>query len=740
MTAATGQRPLPRDPLPRAAIEALVSGRHGDPFAVLGPHRLDGDRWIVRVFRPGVGRALLIDAATGEEIAELNRIHRDGLFSAMISRPDCPHYRLRFIEGDHAFEEEDAYRFPPVLGELDNHLFAEGRHLRLYEKLGAHPAMSEGISGTSFAVFAPNASRVSVVGDFNGWDGRRHSMRKRQESGLWEIFLPGIGSGQLYKYELLGPHGELLPLKADPFGFEQEQPPSTASRIHGLPNPSWHDEAWRAGAAGAHDIAAPIAIYEVHLGSWRRGAHNSFLDYDALAATLVPYVKDMGFTHIELLPITEHPFYGSWGYQPIGLFAPTARYGTPEAFTRFVESCHAAGIGLIMDWVPAHFPSDPHGLGRFDGTALYEHQDPRQGFHRDWNTLIYNYGRREVANFLLASALFWLERYHIDGLRVDAVASMLYLDYSRPPGEWIPNIYGGRENIDAVKFIRDMNTEIYAADPGAVTLAEESTAWPRVSHPVHLGGLGFGYKWNMGWMHDTLDYMSRDPIHRRYHHDRLTFGLLYAFSENFILPLSHDEVVHGKRSILGRMPGDRWQRFANLRAYYAFMWCHPGKKLIFMGGEFGQEQEWAHEHSLDWHLIADPMHRSVQDLVRELNRLYRSTPALHRLDSSPDGFSWVDANDADNSVLSFLRFAPSSPPVLVVCNFTPVVREGYRVGVPVGGYWRERINTDAACYGGSNVGNAGGLVAEGTSCHNRPFSLRLTLPPLATLIFEHVAG
>jgi 1,4-alpha-glucan branching enzyme len=599
--------------------------------------------------------------------------------------------------------------------------------------------VSEGLAGTSFAVFAPNASRVSVVGDFNGWDGRRHPMRKRQESGLWEIFLPALDRGVLYKYELLGPHGELLPLKADPFGFEQELPPSTASRIHGLPSHSWSDEDWRAAAAAAHDITSPISIYEVHLGSWRRGAYNTFLDYDALAETLVPYVKDMGFTHVELLPVTEHPFYGSWGYQPIGLFAPTARHGSPQAFARFVEACHRAGIGVIMDWVPAHFPADPHGLGRFDGTSLYEHQDPRQGFHRDWNTLIYNFGRREVANFLLASALFWLERYHIDGLRVDAVASMLYLDYSRPPGEWVPNIHGGRENIDAVRFLREMNSEVYAADPGAMTIAEESTAWPRVSHPVHLGGLGFGYKWNMGWMHDTLDYMSRDPIHRRYHHDRLTFGLLYAFSENFILPLSHDEVVHGKRSILGRMPGDRWQRFANLRAYYAFMWCHPGKKLIFMGSEFGQENEWAHEHSLDWHLLADPLHRSVQDLVRDLNWLYRSTPALHRLDTSPDGFSWVDANDGDNSVLSFLRFAPDQPAVLVVCNFTPVVRRDYRVGVPAGGYWRERINTDAAVYGGSNVGNAGGVVSEGTSCHNRPFSLRLTLPPLATLIFEHVA-
>jgi 1,4-alpha-glucan branching enzyme len=739
VTAASGRRALSRDPLSQGTIDALVSGRHGDPFAVLGPHRVDKG-FVVRVFRPGVARAMLVDSASGEELAELERIHREGLFSAILpDRSERPHYRLRLIEGDHVFEEEDPYRFPPVLGDVDNYLFAEGRHLRLYEKLGAHPATSEGIAGTSFAVFAPNASRVSVVGDFNGWDGRRHPMRKRQESGLWEIFLPALDSGALYKYELLGPQGELLPLKADPFGFAQELPPSTASRIHGLPSHSWQDADWRARAAGAHDIAAPISIYEVHLGSWRRGAYDSFLDYDALAETLVPYVKDMGFTHVELLPVTEHPFYGSWGYQPIGLFAPTARHGTPEAFARFVEACHRSGIGVIMDWVPAHFPSDPHGLGRFDGTALYEHQDPRQGFHRDWNTLIYNFGRREVANFLLASALFWLERYHIDGLRVDAVASMLYLDYSRPPGEWVPNIHGGRENIDAVRFLREMNTEVYAADPGAVTVAEESTAWPRVSHPVHLGGLGFGYKWNMGWMHDTLDYMSRDPIHRRYHHDRLTFGLLYAFSENFILPLSHDEVVHGKRSILGRMPGDRWQRFANLRAYYGFMWCHPGKKLLFMGGEFGQEKEWAHEHSLDWHLLADPLHRSVQDLVRDLNRLYRDTPALHQRDASPDGFSWVDANDADNSVLSFLRFAPDQPAVLVVCNFTPVVRRDYRVGVPAGGYWRERLNTDAAGYGGSNVGNAGGVVSEGTSCHNRPFSLRLTLPPLATLIFEHVA-
>ena len=724
-------------------LKSLVELKTRSPHHLLGMHpQGNGAGLVARALRPDAARIELEPVHEKDKPAiQLTRIPKTHVFEGTTAGANKVYaYDLVITdEKGNVHRTRDPYSFLPTLSEGDLYLFGKGDERRIYDKLGSQLRTIDGVAGVSFAVWAPNAQRVSVVGDFNNWDGRYHQMRSLGSSGVWEIFIPGVTDGAHYKYEIRTAQGHIK-LKTDPFVFFFETPPKNAAIVWNTNKFEWSDEKWLSERQQRDTLRSPLSIYEVHLGSWRKKSMGESLSYRELAEPLVKYVKEMGFTHVEFMPVAEHAFYPSWGYQVTGFYAPSSRYGPPEDFQFLVNALHEAGIGVIVDWVPAHFPRDDWALARFDGTALYEHEDPRKGAHQDWGTLIFNFGRHEVNNFLVANALFWCERFHIDGLRVDAVASMLYLDYSRPPGEWIPNIYGGRENIDAVKFIRDMNTEIYAADPGAVTLAEESTAWPRVSHPVHLGGLGFGYKWNMGWMHDTLDYMSRDPIHRRYHHDRLTFGLLYAFSENFILPLSHDEVVHGKRSILGRMPGDRWQRFANLRAYYAFMWCHPGKKLIFMGGEFGQEQEWAHEHSLDWHLIADPMHRSVQDLVRELNRLYRSTPALHRLDSSPDGFSWVDANDADNSVLSFLRFAPSSPPVLVVCNFTPVVRESYRVGVPVGGYWRERINTDAACYGGSNVGNAGGLVAEGTSCHNRPFSLRLTLPPLATLIFEHVAG
>jgi 1,4-alpha-glucan branching enzyme len=566
-------------------------------------------------------------------------------------------------------------------------------------------------------------------------------MRKRVEAGVWELFVPGVDHGALYKYEIIGPHGDRLPLKSDPLAFSLEAPPSTASRVTGKARIDWRDGDWMSRRKALHRPTRPISIYEVHAGSWRRAEDNSFFSYDRLADELLPYVKDLGFTHIELLPISEHPFSGSWGYQPVGLFAPTARFGPPEAFARFVDRCHQTDIGVLVDWVPAHFPTDPHGLARFDGTALYEHEDPRLGFHRDWNTLIYNFGRREVANFLAANALFWLERYHVDGLRVDAVASMLYLDYSRPAGEWVPNVYGGRENLEAVSFLKDLNTLAYGTHPGIVTVAEESTAWPQVSRPADQGGLGFGYKWNMGWMHDTLAYMSREPVHRAYHHNELTFGLVYAFSENFILPLSHDEVVHGKGSLLGKMPGDRWQKFANLRAYLAFMWTHPGKKLLFMGGEFAQEREWSHDHALDWHLLADGNHRGVQNLVRDLNRLYRSTPALHALDCEPAGFEWVEGGDAAQSVLVYLRRGNTDGrPVLVVCNFTPIVRHNYRVGVPEGGRWAERLNSDGHTYGGSNVGNAGGIDARPRQHHGRPFSLEITLPPLATLVFEHVGA
>ncbi|HSD93504.1 MAG TPA: 1,4-alpha-glucan branching protein GlgB [Methyloceanibacter sp.] len=719
-----------------AAIEAIVAGRHGDPFAILGPHR-NADGFSIRVFAPEAEEVDAIDEM-GRLLGSLEKIHHAGFFAGAIGCPVDTSYRLRFRSAGAEWEGGDPYRFMPVLGDIDLHLLAEGTHRRLYEKLGAHPTVHEGIEGVVFAVWAPNAQRVSVVGDFNGWDGRRHPMRKRHEAGIWELFIPVLKSGALYKFEILGRDGELLPLKSDPVALEQEVSPSTASRVHGLPRHDWGDDAWMQRRGAAQDRSAPISIYEVHLGSWRRGEHDSFLDYDTLADSLIPYITDLGFSHIELLPISEHPFSGSWGYQPLGLFSPTSRFGPPEAFARFVDRCHQKGIGVLIDWVPAHFPSDPHGLVRFDGTALYEHEDPRLGFHKDWNTLIYNFGRREVSNFLQANALFWLNRYHVDGLRVDAVASMLYLDYSREPGEWMPNIHGGRENLEAVRFLQGLNERVYGDVSGTITIAEESTAWPQVSRPVEHGGLGFGYKWNMGWMHDTLAYMSRDPVHRSHHHNQLTFGLIYAFSENFVLPLSHDEVVHGKGSLLGKMPGDRWQKFANLRAYLAFMWTHPGKKLLFMGGEFAQEREWNHDQSLDWHLFADPSHRGVHSLVRDLNGLYRSCPALHRFDCEPRGFQWIDAEDSGQSVLSYLRRGEvSDAPMVVVCNFTPVVRQGFHLGVPERGRWRERLNTDSAAYGGTNVGNLGSVEAQETSWHGQPFSLELTLPPLATVVLEH---
>jgi 1,4-alpha-glucan branching enzyme len=726
---ASGSRPS------QAAIDAIVIGKHGDPFAVLGPHRSE-DGLSIRAFAPAACEVKVVDD-NGRVLGSLEKVHEEGFFVGTVDVPLDASYRLRFRRGETQWEEGDPYRFQPVLGEIDLHLLAEGTHRRLYEKLGAHPTTIGGTNGATFAVWAPNAQRVSVVGDFNGWDGRRHPMRKRHELGVWEIFIPELGPDALYKFEIVGENGELLPLKSDPVAFAQEVPPSTASRVHGLPRHQWADDSWMERRGAIQDRSAPVSIYEVHLGSWRRGENNSFLDYDALAEYLIPYVIDLGFTHIELLPISEHPFSGSWGYQPIGLFSPTSRFGPPEAFARFVDRCHQKGIGVLIDWVPAHFPNDPHGLVRFDGTALYEHEDPRLGFHQDWNTLIYNFGRREVSNFLQSNALFWLSRYHIDGLRVDAVASMLYLDYSRAPGEWVPNLHGGRENLEAVSFLQELNKRVYGDVPGAITIAEESTAWPQVSRPVEFGGLGFGYKWNMGWMHDTLSYMSREPVHRAHHHSELTFGLIYAFSENFILPLSHDEVVHGKGSLLGKMPGDRWQKFANLRAYLAFMWTHPGKKLLFMGGEFAQEREWDHDQSLDWHLLADPSHRGMHALVRDLNRLYRSCPALHRFDCEPRGFEWIDAGDTNRSTLSYLRRGEASEaPVAVVCNFTPVVRH-VQLGLPKRGRWIERLNTDSMGYGGSNVGNLGSVEALEISWRDQPFSVELTLPPLATVVLEH---
>jgi 1,4-alpha-glucan branching enzyme len=720
-------------------IAALVAARHSDPFAFLGMHQVN-DELVVRALLPGADEVAIIDATTREAVGTADSVHPDGFFVAEIAgRSERFPYRLRARWGDQTHEFDDAYRFPPVLGDVDLHLLVEGRHLDSYRRLGAHVTTMEGVDGVAFAVWAPSAQRVSVVGGFDAWDGRRLPMRKRHAGGFWEIFVPGIGPGEVYKYEIVGPDGVVLPLKADPYASQAEHPPRTAS-IVAPPDPfPWQDGEWLAHRATANDRASPISVYEVHLGSWRRDLAEGgrYLTYRELADQLVPYVAELGFTHIEIMPVTEYPFDGSWGYQPVSLFAPTSRYGTPDDFRFFVDACHRAGIGVWLDWVPGHFPTDAHGLARFDGTALYEHADPRQGLHRDWGTLIYNYGRREVANFLLSSALCWIREFHIDGLRVDAVASMLYLDYSRQPGDWIPNMYGGRENLDAIAFLRRMNEVVFGEGTGATTVAEESTAWPMVSRPVYVGGLGFGFKWNMGWMHDTLGYMSRDPIHRKHHHNDLTFGLLYAFHENFVLPLSHDEIVYGKRSLIAKMPGDRWQRFANLRAYFAFMWTHPGKKLVFMGGEFGQEREWNHDIGLDWQLFDDPLHAGMHRLVCDLNHLYRATPALYQRDSEGDGFSWIDANNGAESVVSYLRRGADDPEAIAVIigNFTPVPRHGYRIGVPYPGHYRERINTDAWDYGGSGVGNAGGVEAEPYPMHGHVHSLCLNLPPLAVLIF-----
>jgi 1,4-alpha-glucan branching enzyme len=723
---------------PDREIEAIVTARHGDPFAFLGMHKT-ASGIVVRAMLPAAQRVSVVDSATSVVAADARRVHRDGLYVAEMPSRKVPfRYRLRVSEGAVTREFDDIYRFGPVLGELDIYLLAEGNHLTSYQKLGAHPIVHEGIEGIAFAVWAPNAQAISVVGDFSAWDGRRMPMRRRQPSGYWELFVPGLRPGHLYKYQLHGPDGQLLPLKADPHAEAAERPPGTASIIAHPSRHVWHDGVWMAERWRRDDREAPIAIYEVHLGSWRRNLAEGgrYLTYRELADQLVPYVSDMGFTHIEILPIMEYPFDGSWGYQPVSLFAPTSRYGAPDDFRAFIEACHQAGIGVLLDWVPGHFPTDPHGLGRFDGTALYEHADPRQGFHRDWNTLIYNYGRREVSNFLLASALYWLREFHIDGIRVDAVASMLYNDYSRPAGEWIPNAFGGRENLDAIAFLRRMNELVFGESSGATSVAEESTAWPMVSRPTYVGGLGFGYKWNMGWMHDTLGYMATDPIHRKYHHNALSFGLLYAFHENFILPLSHDEVVHGKGSLIGKMPGDQWQRFANLRAYFAFMWTHPGKKLLFMGNEFAQEREWNHDIGLDWQLSGEPLHDGVRRLVRDLNRLYRDTPALHRLDCDPEGFWWIDVANADESVISYQRRGRDPHELaIVVCNFTPVPREDYWIGVPRPGRYRERINSDAVDYGGSGVGNAGEVHAEPRPMHGSQYAIRLRLPPLGVLIF-----
>jgi 1,4-alpha-glucan branching enzyme len=711
------------------ALGSLVAGRHGDPFAVLGPH--DGT---IRVFLPQADSVNII-STDGTLLASCHRVHPEGVFEAVGLKKIPPQYMLRAAYGSDAVTMHDPYRFGPVLGEMDSWLLAEGRHKRAYEVLGAHLTEQDGTEGVSFAVWAPNASRVSVVGDFNHWDGRRHPMRYRQECGVWELFLPDVPAGSHYKYELLGPDGHRLPLKSDPYAFEMEMRPETASIVRKLPKVQETTD-WAKHQTEAMSYDAPISIYEVHLGSWMRAEDGGFLDYDEIAQRLVPYVREMGFTHVEMLPVSEHPFDGSWGYQPIGLFAPSSRFGNASGFADLVGAFHQAGIGVLLDWVPGHFPSDAHGLAQFDGTHLYEHADPREGYHQDWNTLIYNFGRNEVLGTLTSNALFWIDRYGVDGLRVDAVASMLYRDYSRREGEWVKNQYGGRENLEAIAFLRQTNGFLQEDQAGAVTIAEESTAFPGVSHPIDEGGLGFHYKWNMGWMHDTLQYMSEDPLHRRHHHDKMTFGLVYAFSERFVLPLSHDEVVHGKGSLLGKMPGDEWQRFANLRSYYGFMWAHPGKKLLFMGGEIAQPTEWNHDTSIPWELLNEEKHAGVQRLVRELNTLYRTKSSLHQLDTRPEGFDWVIGDDRDNSVFAFLRKGEDkSKPVLCIANMTPRVLPDYRIGVPSPGTWKCLLSTDDQKFGGSGAGSKE-MGTENHSAHGYSQSLALTLPPLATVFWS----
>ena len=720
------------DPMLASAAEAAAQGRLADPFAFLGPHLKDGGV-AVRTYQPGARRVEILAQADGRRLAEAEH-WRDGVFVAQLS--EATPYRLR-IEWDEGSlqETEDPYAFGAVLGDLDLHLFSEGSHWRLAEVFGARPTALDGIDGVAFSVWAPNARRVAVIGDFNSWDGRRHPMRLRHAAGIWELFVPRLRPGARYKYEIHGADGALLPQKADPLARATEAPPANASIVAAPDSFAWSDADWIAGRAARQAADAPLSIYEVHAESWLH-PDGQTLDWDGLARRLIPYAVDMGFTHIELLPIMGYPFSGSWGYQPLSLFATAAALGERDGFKRFVDQCHRFGLGVILDWVPGHFPNDAHGLALFDGSHLYEHADPREGFHQDWNTCIYNYGRREVQGFLIASALHWLDVFHLDGLRVDAVASMLYRDYSREPGEWVPNIHGGRENLEAIAFLRRMNDVIAERHPGVVTIAEESTAWPGVTAPTGQGGLGFSYKWNMGWMHDSLRYMQHAPIHRPWHHNDLTFGLLYAFSERFMLPLSHDEVVHGKGSLLARMPGDDWQRFANLRAYLAFMWAHPGKKLLFMGGEFAQGGEWSYRGELDWFLLDRPEHKGVQHLLRDLNRLYRDERALHGADADSRGFRWLVGDDASNSVFAFLRCAVNAPPMLCVFNMTPVPRANYRIGVPQGGYWRERLNSDGAVYGGGNAGNDGGVMAQSHGSHGQPHSLELFLPPLAGIILQ----
>ena len=717
------------DVLTPGDIEALNNGSHPEPYAVLGPHLFEGERWLV-TFQPD---ATNVVALVGEETIPLRRVGGD-VFAARA--PDGTYsLKVDYGNGDHVIAQ-DPFAFDPVLTDFDKYLLSEGTHQQLWRVLGAHVTCHQGYAGVHFAVWAPNAKRLSVIGDFNVWDGRRHPMRRVGETGVWETFLPGLTEGALYKYQVAGADDTVV-LKADPVGFGSQHPPEQASVVRDITGYGWKDDAWMKTRSAKSDRASPISIYEVHLGSWRRRLDEGGrpLSYKELAHDLVGYVKNMGFTHIELLPVSEYPFDGSWGYQPVGLFAPTIRFGPPHEFRDLVEAAHEADIGVLLDWVPGHFPTDDHGLANFDGTALYEHADPREGFHQDWNTLIYNYGRTEVKNYLVSNALYWMEEYHLDGLRVDAVASMLYRDYSRKDGEWVPNKDGGRENYEAISFLQDMNSAVYAADSSAMTVAEESTSFPKVSQPVHDGGLGFGYKWNMGWMNDTLRYIEKDPIYRQHDHHLMTFPIDWAFTENFILPISHDEVVHGKGSMLDKMPGNDWEKFANLRAYYGFMWMHPGKKLLFMGQEFAQRGEWNHNTELDWGSLDSDYHSGMQRLIRDLNQIYRETPALHVKDCDPGGFQWIDANASEDSLYSWIRRGhDGDTEVVVICNFTPVERADYDCAMPIAGKWREALNTDAGTYGGGNRGNMGTVTAREEARHGQPATATVTIPPLSTVI------
>jgi 1,4-alpha-glucan branching enzyme len=736
-------------------VERIVSAKHSEPFQILGPHWIERDAvrsLAIRAFRPG---AIGVNIVWGpsKTIYPARQIHSDGFFEAVLPReavrsenttgtegisPNAYRLRFRFADGSE-LETYDPYAFPAVLTDYDLYLLGEGTHYRNYDKLGAHIKEIAGIRGVHFAVWAPNAQRVSVTGDFNLWDGRTHAFRNRGASGIWELFMPGLPEWTLYKFEILSRENSNLGLKSDPYGFYAEMRPNTASVVCDLERYKWKDEAWLDARRSRDWLHSPMSIYEIHPGAWRRKTEegNRWLTYRELAAELIPYVKRMGYTHVELMPIMEHPFDGSWGYQTVGYFAVTSRYGTPEDFMYFVDQCHQAGLGVLLDWTPAHFPRDAHGLAFFDGPHPYEHADPRLGAHPDWGTLVFNYGRNEVQNFLLSNALFWADKYHLDGLRVDAVASMLYLDYTRQPGEWIPNVFGGRENLEAIAFIRRLSEVLHAQHPGALMIAEESTSWPAVSRPTYIGGLGFDLKWNMGWMNDTLKYFVHDPIHRQYHHNELTFSMIYAFHENFVLPLSHDEVVHGKRSLLEKMPGDDWQKFANLRLLFGYMYAHPGKKLLFMGGELGQRSEFWDEGVVEWSLEDSPPHRGIQRLVADLNRLHATERPLHEVDFDWTGFEWIDSNDAGGSVLTFLRRAKNGDDFIVaVCNFTPVLREDYRVGVPRAGFYREILNTDSKFYEGTDAGNAGGVSAEPIPWNNRPYSVKLRLPPLAVMYLK----